>query len=51
MFFLELDIDSFVNILFILKIFEIISGLKIHLSKSILVGVNVDCQFLTAFAM
>lgn len=49
--FLELDANSFVNIWSIMKLFEVISGVKINLSESGLVGENADSQILTAFAM
>ena len=49
-FFLKPDGDSFVNILTILGFYEAISGLKINLAKSGLVGINVDNHILNAFA-
>lgn len=49
--FLEPDAESFVNVLSLLRFFEIASGLKINLSKSGLAGINVDSQVLTAFAL
>lgn len=39
----------FVNILFILKFFEVICGLKINLPKNVLAGINLDSHILTAF--
>lgn len=48
-FFLEQDVDFFVNILSILKFLEVIYGLKINLPKKVLVGINVDSHIFTVF--
>ena len=50
MFFLEPDIDSFVNILSILGFSKVICDLKINLAKGRLVGITMYNQVLNAFA-
>lgn len=40
--FLSPDLDMFRNVLSILKVFELISGLKINLSKSCISGINLN---------
>lgn len=52
-FFLEPNVDSFVNILSILRFFEVIYGLKINLAKNSLAvaGVNVRSQISTTLLL